>query len=320
MKRIGFLATVALAFIAGFSSIPAQAQNPRSFVSPTGSDSNPCTLTAPCRNLQAALAVTNSGGEIVALGTAGYSGGATVTITQPVSIVSPAGIEAGIIGPSGGPAILVFMAGVVSLRGLTIEGEGAATDGVQWQGGNGSADRLEIVDCSIRNFTHDGINIDVFDGLTVQKTILISNTIASDNGSSGIEIAPGMFFPVRGAIDNATVANNGQNGILINATGATGGGFVDVAISNSLAESNGNAGIVVEATGNAKAEIKNSTMSNNFNTGLVVSSAIVGISGNSIVLNGAGFSNSGTLNSFVNNAIENNRGSNTGATNPVSPQ
>jgi hypothetical protein len=99
MKRIGFLATVALAFTAVLAQAPAHAQQPRTFVSPTGSDSNPCTLTAPCRTFQAAITQTNSGGEIAVLGTAGYNAGATFNIDRPISIVNPGGFEAGTGSP-----------------------------------------------------------------------------------------------------------------------------------------------------------------------------------------------------------------------------
>src|SRR5271166_2419577 len=96
MNRIGLLAAVASTFVAVMAQAPAYAQQPRTFVSPTGSDSNPCTLVAPCRTFQAAIAQTNSGGEIAVLGSAGYNSGATVNIDKPISIVNPGGFEAGI--------------------------------------------------------------------------------------------------------------------------------------------------------------------------------------------------------------------------------
>jgi hypothetical protein len=44
----------------------------RTFVSTSGSDANPCTATAPCRNFAAALALTSPGGEVVAVTSGGY--------------------------------------------------------------------------------------------------------------------------------------------------------------------------------------------------------------------------------------------------------
>jgi predicted benzoate:H+ symporter BenE len=124
MKHTSIIVAVGLALIAALSAAPANALSGRTFVSPTGSDSNPCSLALPCRNLQAALYQTNPGGEIAILGTAGYSGGATLTIDRAISIVNPGAFEAGIIAPSGGNGIVVSAGATdaVSLRGLTIDG------------------------------------------------------------------------------------------------------------------------------------------------------------------------------------------------------
>src|SRR5450759_625409 len=97
MNRATIIVAVGLALAGALPATPANAGAARTFVSPTGSDSNLCTLTAPCRFLQAALVQTNAGGEIAILGTAGYNNGATVTIDKAVSIVNPGAFEAGII-------------------------------------------------------------------------------------------------------------------------------------------------------------------------------------------------------------------------------
>jgi hypothetical protein len=147
MKRIGFLATIALAFTAVLAQAPAHAQQPRTFVSPTGSDNNPCTLASPCRTFQGAIAQTNAGGEIGVLGTAGYNGGATFNIDRPISIVNPGGFEAGIVVPSGGYGITFSTSGAVYLRGLTIEGNGVGQEGIFYSGVAGS---LTIQQCVVR--------------------------------------------------------------------------------------------------------------------------------------------------------------------------
>ncbi|MGA7153884.1 MAG: hypothetical protein WBY84_21150, partial [Pseudolabrys sp.] len=80
-----------------------------------------CSIAAPCRTFQAALAATTASGEISVLGTADYG---TFTINKAISIVNGGGFEAGIMVPSQGTGI-VINAGpndAVSLRGLTIEG------------------------------------------------------------------------------------------------------------------------------------------------------------------------------------------------------
>ena len=93
----------------------------RTFVASGGSDANPCSLAAPCRSFGAAIAQTSSGGEVIVLDSAGYG---PVTISQAVSIVAPAGVYAGVSVLSGTGIIVNAGAGIVTLRGLTINGLG----------------------------------------------------------------------------------------------------------------------------------------------------------------------------------------------------
>jgi hypothetical protein len=95
-------------------------------VSPSGADVNTasnCALAAPCRSFGAAIGVTNAGGEIIVLDSAGYG---PVAITKSVSIISPPGIYAGVSVLSG-QGITINTAGVeVTLRGLTVNGQGGS--------------------------------------------------------------------------------------------------------------------------------------------------------------------------------------------------
>jgi hypothetical protein len=70
---------------------PAFALNGRSAVSTTGSDTNPCTVASPCRNLAAAMTATTPGGEIVVLESGGYG---PFTITQAIQIIASPGVFA----------------------------------------------------------------------------------------------------------------------------------------------------------------------------------------------------------------------------------
>src|SRR5215472_9725628 len=131
MKRIAFLWTVALT--AALTSSDAYAQANRTFVSGDGSDSNPCSLAAPCRSFAGALAQTNPGGEIAVLDTAGYG---AVTITKAISIVNEEGVEAGITATSGdGITISAGASDVVNLRGLTLVGVGSNGNGITFNTG-----------------------------------------------------------------------------------------------------------------------------------------------------------------------------------------
>src|ERR1700681_1865448 len=67
MKRI-----VVLLAAMSLSALPSLAQNPRSFVATTGNDANTCTRNNECRTFARALAVTNAGGEVIAIDSGGF--------------------------------------------------------------------------------------------------------------------------------------------------------------------------------------------------------------------------------------------------------
>jgi hypothetical protein len=54
----------------------------------TGSDTNPCTRAAPCRDLSSAVGAVAEDGEVVILDSGGYD---AVEITKSVQIVAPEG-------------------------------------------------------------------------------------------------------------------------------------------------------------------------------------------------------------------------------------
>jgi hypothetical protein len=84
MKIIAAFAA-GLALTGVLSAVPAQAQVTRTFVSPTDNNATACSLAAPCWTFAAAYALTNAGGEIAVLGTAGYG---TLSINKAISIVN----------------------------------------------------------------------------------------------------------------------------------------------------------------------------------------------------------------------------------------
>ena len=146
----------------------------RTFVASTGADSNPCSITLPCRSFAVAIAATSNAGEVVVLDSAGYG---PVTVTTSVSIVSPAGIYAGISVPSGQDGVTVNApGGAVNLAGLTVNG----------QGGNAginviSAARVRIERCVIANMLGPGIGASP--GAPIVEII---DTSSTNNGNSGL--------------------------------------------------------------------------------------------------------------------------------------
>jgi len=296
---------VGLTLAGVLSAAPAQALNQHSFVSSLGNDANACTLTAPCRHLQAALTATLSGGEIAILDTAGYNGGATVTITQAVSIVNPGGFEAAIAPPSGGTGI-VISAGTndaVSLRGLSIDGAGIGVHGIQFNTGAS----LTVENCVIRHMAGDGIDF-LPNG---SSNLAVSNTVASDNAGSGIVVSPSGSGIVTAVFNHVEVNNNVQDGI--DAFGNNSTGTVKATVVDSIIAGNANIGLeAFTQPGEAPTTIMlyHSVAANN-GIGL----RAIGDTGATLIVfqtmvtgNGSGWTSEfgGTMLSYGNNAIDKN--------------
>lgn len=88
MISIRMYASVVAAIFAGVLSQSVQAGTlPRAYLSTSGKDSNPCTLTAPCRLLPAALAAVQDGGDVWILDSGNYNTG-KVSVNQSVTILA----------------------------------------------------------------------------------------------------------------------------------------------------------------------------------------------------------------------------------------
>jgi len=310
------LALITAALTCSQLALPAQAQRARVFVASYGNDSNPCTFLSPCRNFQQAVNVVDAGGEVTAIDSAGFG---PISISQPITITSPPGVEAGIVPTSGNPAITVdALRSVVQLRGLTLDGKSGGTNGISY---TGAGTRVEIIDCLIHNFSADGIYVNNVDVTGFTSTIIISNTISSNNGANGINLAP-IQSTLRGALDHVITGGNSQSGILISGVNATGGGFMDFTMRNSVSDDNSGDGIVVLGIGNVKVETRDSIISNNAFNGFTVVGAVASLYADTIAMNNAAFGigNSGTLESFGNNAIAHNANASTGTLTPVGVQ
>ncbi len=216
-------------------SLPALAGVQRTFVASNGADTNPCSLTQPCRAFAAALLQTNAGGEIIVLDSAGYG---PVVIDKAVSIIAPAGIYAGVTATSGNGIVVNAPGAAVVLRGLEINGTGtSAGSGIV----NQAAGSLLIDRCTVSGF---------------------ANTGAGALGESGIRILAG---PV--TIANTVVSNNFRGGITVRGTDA--GNMIRVTVVDSRMEGNGAAyGSVYDAglaaVGGALVTVKDSVAAGNF--------------------------------------------------------
>lgn len=166
----------------------------RTFVASNGNDANPCSITQPCRGFAAAVAKTNSGGEVIVLDSAGYG---SVTITQSVSIIAPSGVYAG-ISVSSGNGITINGADIkVRLRGLQVNGLGGAT-GIFFQQGT----ELVVEDSTITNMGDNGIDLRAPNSNTI-----VSGTAIRANVNSGI-YADAFSGPVNLTVSHSRLEAN----------------------------------------------------------------------------------------------------------------
>jgi hypothetical protein len=220
------LARVALAACALLAATAASAAAQRTFVSRTGIDSNPCSITLPCRAFAAAIAQTLPGGEVVVLDSAGYG---AVTIIQSVSIVAPRGIYAGVSVQAGdGITINAGATDIVKLRGLTITGLGGVNGIVAT-----SVGLLDVADVEVSGFTNRGLDFAAPGG---QLAVVDSAFVR--NGEDGLHAQVGAGKATV-TIDRSRFERNGADGVNLAAN-------VDGRIATTEAAFNGGAGFVVE--------------------------------------------------------------------------
>ncbi|MEO8674973.1 MAG: right-handed parallel beta-helix repeat-containing protein [Casimicrobiaceae bacterium] len=179
------LGATAAAAVAG----PALAVQ-RTFVASTGVDTNPCTLTSPCRGFAAAVGAVATNGEVVILDSAGYG---PVTINQPVTITAPKGVYAGVTVTTGTGIAVAAGGGRVTLRGLTINGQGGNI-GIDVQ----SVAVLELYDVDISGLP-TGLQ-------AAGGTITAAGLMVRESLSQGIHLTSGA----RMHMQNSRVENNLQ--------------------------------------------------------------------------------------------------------------
>jgi hypothetical protein len=197
------------------ASMPAQAQ--RVFVSGHGLDTNPCTVTAPCRTFQQAYNTAGANGEIDVLDPAGYG---PLTITHGISIQAHG--FGGITQTASCPTcaaitIAVTTSDPVSINGLLIDGAGTGQYGINITSGAS----VQILNSVVRHFQTGIIDATT----TTGSNLLIEDTIASDNLLGGIVVKTNVQATL-----NRITANNNQVGV------GTGNG--NTTIANSVISNN----------------------------------------------------------------------------------
>ncbi|MEO8675208.1 MAG: right-handed parallel beta-helix repeat-containing protein [Casimicrobiaceae bacterium] len=217
---------------------PAAASQ-RTFVSGEGNDANPCSLTAPCRGLQAAVSAVDPSGDVIVLDSAGYG---AIFISKSVSIIAPTGVYAG-ISVSSGDGIFVNGGLKVVLRGLTLNGNGTAGRGIN-SGSSGA--ELHVENCVISGFTAEGILLgsgsrafikdsfvrDTDTGIAIGGVSAAIDNVRAENNRIGMRVDRGATATIR----NSVAAGNSDTGFFA-FTGATAQSRLN--LEDSMASNNG---------------------------------------------------------------------------------
>jgi hypothetical protein len=200
----------------------AQALSFRAYLSSTGSDANPCTVSQPCRLLPAALNAIIDGGEVWMLDSANYNSG-PVNVTKSASILAIPGAVGSVVA-LGGPAFNIATAGVsVSLRNLVIvpfPGSGA-TSGIVMTNG----DSLTIQDTHIANLPANGIEVNAPTRVKIMDSVIRNNSI-------GVNVKGGAMAD----ISNSKIVGNSNFGIFVEASVSA--STTSAAINDSLLSAN----------------------------------------------------------------------------------
>ena len=267
-----------LAVLGALLAVPVQAAVSRTYVASTGDNANTaysCDFAHPCRTFQVAFSQTTTGGEILAVDGSGYG---TLVIDRSVSVIANPGVFAG-IGVFSGNGVTIATAGVnVTLRGLTINGQGGAA-GIAMSNGA----RLSIENCVIANFSGSSYGVQV----TTPATVRIVDSIVRDN-YYGVVVQNGATTDISGskflgnayaiytwgatagttttAVSDSIVTGSSVVGILANASSA--GAVARVQVIRATA-ANGTDGVTASASaGTASATLSDSMVTGNSNRGL----------------------------------------------------
>jgi len=259
----------------------------RTYVSGLGDDSGPCSEKAPCRTFDAAIKLTLAGGEIFVLDSANYG---PFTIDKALTIVSE-GSVAGVLATTGaGIKVSAGANDVVTLRGLDLDGGGKATYGIYFYSGQA----LSIQKSTVRNFAIAGINF----APSAASTLIVSDSLLTDNTSQAIQIAGSRTGSVSGTINRVRASGNGV-GVL--ASGAN----VRLMVSELNAGTNTYG---IGAASAASIMVRSSTIGHNSVGISADQSAIIRVGQSSVTANQTGWqaTNGGQIESYGNNNVDGN--------------
>jgi hypothetical protein len=267
-------ATLALG-LSTLLSPAAQAQANRTRVSGVGDDKNSCSRNAPCKTFAKAVTATAARGEIDCLD--GGSFGA-VLIQQSISIVCD-DVPAGVVASANAIAVNTGANDIVVLKGLTIDGSLAGTNGIRVT----QVGRLEVYDSTITDFATSGTGIS-FAPTNNGAALLVRNSLVTNN-TVGILIQPsGAPTNITALIEGSEISGNSGAGI------NAGGNNLRVAVTGSSVTRNANGVVAITTGGATTVSVRDSMIAFNTTYGVAVNgaNAKIWLSGNTITGNAEG--------------------------------
>jgi hypothetical protein len=260
----------------------------RTFVSTNGSDTNPCSVAAPCRSFQQAHDTVASGGEVVALNSGGYG---PVTINKSVTIGGD-GVHAAISVGTGAVGVTIGTPNItVTLRSLAVLGGGTGVNGISV---TATGVTLHVENCIV-----DGFNSGAGLSFSGGGSLFVSDTIARNGVNSAIGISISSSNAVLAKINRCAMTNNSSNGLFVS------GASLKVEVRDSTVTSSGFSGINLF---NGTVALDNVLSALNLGSGVIVQGGLLRIANSTLIDNGAfGLLNtSGTVRSTGNNRVDGN--------------
>ena len=229
----------------------ASAQAPRTWVSGTGDDYNPCSRTLPCKTFQGALSKTASGGEISVIDSGAYG---NVVISTSITIDGTGSLASILaVGANAGITINAGPLDRVVIRNVAIQGGGTGLNGIRFLAGR----ELVLENVAIQNLTTRGVDVSLAAG---NGTLSMKNVSITDV-STGVRITT-TTGTVMGLLEEVRMNTLGI-GLEVGAGG-------NVVARNCEISRNGT-GVLVSAA-SANASIESSVVSFN-GTGVTTSAA-----------------------------------------------